>query len=85
VSADDKYKDKVVSISGVASDMGTELMGHPYVMLDSSDLMSPQIQCVFNDGQKDAVAGLNKGDTVTIVGKMNGMLGYVDMDDCTLQ
>lgn len=85
VAANGKYKGKTISVSGTAGDIGTELLGRPYVMLETSDPLLPQIQCVFEDGQKDVVAGITKGDSVTVVGKVEGILGFVEMSGCTLK
>jgi len=85
VAADSKYMGKWVEVTGTAGDIGTELMGHPYVVLDSTDVMTPSIQCVCASDQENAVAGLTRGSSVTLVGKVEGMLGYVEMSDCELK
>ena len=86
VSADKQYKGKNAVISGTIKDIGVT-MGQTYVVLSSGDDFAlTDIQCFFKDQTEiDKVAGLSKGNSVTIKGKIDGKSMNVGVNDCTLQ
>lgn len=86
VNADKSYKDKNAVITGIVSDIGVS-MGMTYVVLDSGvDFSITNIQCFFKEqAEIDKVANLNKGDTVTIQGKIDGKSMNVGVNDCVLK
>ena len=49
VAADGKYKNKIFIASGTMTDFGTDILGHPYVILDQN------VQCTFAEKDADAV------------------------------
>lgn len=84
VRADQQFKSKTVAVTGVISRIGNDIIDHPYVVLTGGGQYEMfGVQCTMKD--KNAVAALNKGQTVTIVGKCKGKLGNVLMSDCSLQ
>jgi len=77
VRADQLYKDQFLKISGVVSSIGTELLGHPYIVLTGGgEYEMWGVQCLFpsTDEVKNIVASYNKGDRVWITGKCTGYL-----------
>ena len=83
IAADNKYKDKVLDVSGTISTIGKDILGSPYVMLSSADGMDI-VQCSFSSNDSDALAKLNKGDSITIEGQISGFLGYVELNKCKI-
>lgn len=83
VKANQLYKDKMVEVTGTVSSIG-EILGSTYITLDAAeDFALTQTQCFFDDeDQINKVASLSKGDTVTIVGKVDGKSINVGVDDC---
>lgn len=76
IGADQKYKDKVVQLTGKVSDIGKLPTGLYYIDLESTvegELFG--IKCILEreDANTQAKAGtLKAGDTVTVVGKCQG-------------
>jgi hypothetical protein len=83
VAADVKYKDKVALISGVVDDIGKDFLDTPYITLVGGQFWG--VQCMFADKEVPGLAKLSKGDTVSVKGKVDGMLVNVLIRGCTLQ
>lgn len=84
VAADERYKDKVLEVTGKVTGIGKDIMDTPYVTLDSGNQFM-SVQCMFADEHKSELSGLSKGQTVTIVGKCDGQLMGVLLRGCRLQ
>ena len=86
VKADKTYKDKTIETSGKIDDIGV-MLGQTYVTLSSEvDFSLTSVQCYFDDKtQIDKIADLNKGDTVTIQGVVDGKSMNVSVNDCLLK
>lgn len=86
IAADSTYKGKNLIVTGEVFDIGREVMQHPYVTF-SSDGYIGTFQMVFNNDEESLIAGLSKGDTITVVGECQGeSLGVIILlDDCYLQ
>jgi len=81
VSADDKYKDKVLSVSGTVDSIGKDITDTPYVTLQASgDFLG--VQCMFDDQYKGELAKLQKGQHVTLRGTCKGKSLNVLLADC---
>jgi hypothetical protein len=78
VAADVKYKDKLLEVSGVVTDIGISQSirpGTPVIFLAES-LDTPFMEGVtihLSTDQKDKVATLSKGDTVIVIGICEGI------------
>jgi hypothetical protein len=83
VAADERYKGKILEVSGAVDNIGKDIMDTPYVTLDTGDVIST-VQCMFGDEHKAELASLKKGDRVTIKGECQGKLGNVLLRDSTL-
>ena len=82
VSADDKYKDKLLAVSGTVDSIGKDITDTPYITLSASgDLLG--VQCMFDDQYKGSLAQLQKGQHVTIHGTCKGKTLNVLLADCT--
>lgn len=82
IAADEKYEDKVIELTGVVDDVGTEIMGSGFIML-AGDGFGNQAQCVMVN--KDEAASVTKGQTITLQGKIQGKMGWVILEECTLK
>lgn len=88
VAADNKYKDKIIKISGTVDSIGKDVMKNTYIMLVGEGVIEGLngIQCFFPDKASGDIAKINKGDNVTIQGKCDGlMLGInLGIKNCNL-
>lgn len=87
VKADEKYKGKMMKISGTISDIGKDIMDESYITLKSSsssyEVLS--VQCMFSDETEAKKLGdLKKGDKVKIIGECDGVTINVLIKDCKI-
>ena len=84
VSADNKYKDKTVKVTGIVKDIGKDILDSAYITInDGKDITWDYAQCYFKD--KDEVAkieNLSKGDTVTLIGKVSNYSLTLTINKC---
>ena len=83
VAANMKYKNKVYAITGTIVDIGTDLFNEPYLILEKE---FGGVQCYFPEDRDREVAGMVKGWTVTVVGKIKGKrAGTIQVKNCYLK
>lgn len=83
IKADEKYKGRTLSISGTVQAIGNDILDEPYIMLRSTNDITG-VQCMFFTSDKSLLAPLHKGDNVTVVGRCNGYLLNVLIQECSL-
>ncbi|MHC5038329.1 MAG: OB-fold protein [Planctomycetota bacterium] len=83
VAADEKYKGKILQVSGEVSDIGKDIMDKMYVNLKTENMFM-HVQCYFSDKHKDKLKTMKKGQQVTIKGKCDGKLMGVNLRGCLL-
>ena len=80
VKADKEYTDKYYEVTGVVSDIDITL-GSPYVVLEGEEsnevnwVEQSDAPCFFDkndEEQMDKLSELKKGDTITVIGKIDG-------------
>lgn len=84
ISADDKYKNKKIAVTGVITDI-SEVMGQIAVDLKSGDGIGwTKIRCEVKD--RKAVSKLRKGQRITMIGTCKGLTLNVsiNIDNCKL-
>ncbi len=83
VSADIKYKNKMVEISGTIKSIGKDILDQPYVAIagNSSDTFT-DVQCMFDKSDQDQLASLSKNTKITLRGRVDGILMNVLIRDC---
>ena len=81
VAADNKYKGKVVLISGPIRQNG-KFMGTAYILIGGHGFLDG-VQCMF--GESAEVGSLSKGSQVTVKGEVAGKKGNVLLRNCTLE
>jgi len=82
IAADEKYKDKIIQVSGRIRDIGNDLMDNPYITL-VGDQYFGDVQCFFNE--KSVVANLSKGQQITVLGICDGLMINVLLNDCVVK
>lgn len=85
LSADGKYKNKSLIVSGKISNIA-ETFGNITVQLEGHSLTS-SVMCGFDESEKANVMKLKKGQSVTFIGKGDGSTGglYVGLQSCKIQ
>lgn len=82
VSADDKYKGKIVVVTGTIQSIGKDIMDQAYIVIGGEGFLDG-IQCMFTKGEHRTIARLSKGQMVTVKGEVRGKsIGNVLMEKC---
>jgi hypothetical protein len=85
IKADQTYKNKVYDIKGVIEDIGKDIMDRPFISLGKEGGFGLGVtQCLFDNKYLDELTKLNKGDSITIRGRINGYLVNVIVEGCIL-
>ena len=75
VNADEKYKDKIVRFSGVVDEVKKDFLNNMYVSVGTGkDFEIPVAQCFFEKEHLSQLTRLNKGDRITIIGRVQGLM-----------
>lgn len=88
IAADEKYKDKILSVSGVVTDMNHGAMGELYLILSGdpdNEFSITNIQCYFSEDYAKRIARIQKGQIVTVKGKCEGKLMNVLLKECIVE
>lgn len=86
VAADEKFKGKLIEVTGVVDTIAKDIMGDPYVTLGSDkEFEFAHVQAMFPADAAKQLAGLRKGQTLTVQctggGKVINVIGH----DCLLK
>ena len=84
VAADQKFKDKKFKISGIVSDINTDLMGDPYITLSGGGNQFMEPHFGFEKSEAAQLANLKKGAMVTLVCIGKGDVAKTPMSDSCL-
>jgi hypothetical protein len=77
VAADAKYKGKIVIVSGIIRSIGKDIVDQAYIVIGGGGFLDG-VQCMFTASENNSVAGLAKGQSVTVKGQVSGkILGNV--------
>lgn len=84
VAADDKYKEKLVEVTGTIVTIAKDFLDDPYVTLsDGKEFSLNNPQCSFPKDRASEVSGLTKGEKVRLQGRVSGaVIGTVMIRDC---
>jgi predicted small secreted protein len=77
--ADDKYKGKVVLVTGVISTIYRGILQTPYVELEAG------VRCHFSDNEDAVMLMLTEGQTVSMKGQGDRLLSGVELRGCTVE
>ncbi len=83
VKADTQYKGKLLEVTGIVNDISV-VMGTTTVTVGTGAAFEWGISCSFQDSEKEKIAELNKGDSITVSGKCDGKSLSVSMRKCIL-
>lgn len=86
IAADQKYKGKVIQVTGYINDFDEDIMGDPYITLCVDEYGWNCVQCSFPDSERKALARLSKGQRVCVKGVCKGKpVINVSLEGCALQ
>jgi len=80
VKADQKYQGKIVEVTGVVDQTGTDVGEHPFINLKGQEHLSG-VQCFFLKRYAEKAAQLKSGQTVTIRGKCTVYIMHVLVEE----
>lgn len=85
VAAENKYKDKIISIKGKINIIKTDMAGNPMISFSIDNYGLKTIQCFFSSDEKGSIGSLSKGQRIIVSGTVNGMImGSVFIRECRL-
>lgn len=84
VSADMKYKGKVLSVTGKVNNIDKDIMDEIYVTLKGDEYYG-DIQCFFSESHVQEAANLSKGQTITVKGICDGQMMNVILKGCIIE
>ena len=84
VAADQKYKGKVIVVSGIIDDIGKDILDDIYVTLKGAEYFG-SIQCFFSDAHVSKAAQLQKGQKLSVKGRCDGKMMNVLLRGCIVQ
>ncbi|MBJ7391862.1 MAG: hypothetical protein JHC85_09860 [Chthoniobacterales bacterium] len=84
VEADNRYKGKVVTVTGEIENIGKDLTDEAYVSLGTGNILF-SVQCFFGESEEHSFTSLRKGQQLTIKGRCDGKFGNVFLQDCSFQ
>ena len=82
IAADDKYKGKIIQVTGTIRDIGNDIMDDAYVTLIGDEFFG-DIQCFFSD--KSNLVDVKKGQRITVVGYCDGLFLNVLLKNCIVK
>lgn len=86
VGADNKYKDNHVQVTGIVGDIKKDILGDLYVTLGTgAQYEIPTVQAFFDDSMNSQLGNLSKGQKLTVVCRIGGLMMNVLGKDCTIQ
>ena len=75
VSADEKYKGRLLKVTGVVESINKDILDSPFVsLIGGEENIFDTVQVTFNEGYKDWLMKLRKVQRITAVGRCKGML-----------
>lgn len=84
-AANAKYAGKVILITGVVSDSGTDASGNPYIVVGEGPSLLSGVQCMFTPDDEDQLSTLKKGETVSVQGKAENYVVIPLLSGCSIQ
>lgn len=86
VRADGKLKGKVIHVSGSAQDIKKNAFDHIYIVIRTGAAWEhPDLHCLVAKSQQSKASEVDKGDTIVVRGRVNGMvLTSVMLQDCEI-
>lgn len=83
IAADQKYKGKILAVTGEIDSIGKDITDTIYITLKGDEYFG-SVQCLFPKKSENKVAALSKGQYVTVRGKCLGKMMIVALSGCIL-
>lgn len=84
VAADEKYKNRLLVVTGSVASIGKDIMDNPYVTLSSGEQYDfRSVQCTFDDDHIAKASKLKKGMKISVTGTCKGLMGNVHIKEAT--
>lgn len=75
VAADNKYKGKLVQVTGIVSDIKKDLLDDLYVAIGTgAPIEIPQFQAFFDKSKNSELAALQRGQQITVTCRVEGLM-----------
>lgn len=81
VGADERFKEKRVRVTGKIESVGKDISDEPYVALSGGDELR-SVQLFFADPKHANLGGLRRGQALTAICEVDGLMGNVLLKDC---
>ena len=86
VSADNKYKDRLIQVTGSVGEIKKDFTNNLYVTLGTGAMFElPSVQAFFDDSINQQLSDLRKGQKITIVCRVKGLMMNVLAEDCLIK
>ncbi len=74
LAADGAVKGKIIEVSGIIVSVSQDILGQYYVALQGPRHSFRNVQCFFSQDKLEQLTRLNKGQTITISGRCDGLM-----------
>lgn len=86
VAADTRYKGKLIEVTGRVGEIKKNIVDDLYVTLGTGNhYESKEIQAFFEDDMNDKLASLKKGDQLTVICRVDGLMWNVHVSECKIK
>jgi hypothetical protein len=84
LAADQRYKGTVITTTGMVDSIKKDILGDPFITLQTQrGFQIPALQCSLSKSAVNQATRLSPGDSVTIIGRVSGLMMNVQVRDCT--
>lgn len=80
IATEDKYKDKILEVSGIIESIDRDILSTAYITLKGANYRS--VQCMFPLSEEKSLGVLKKGQSVVVRGEVSGELINVLLKGC---
>lgn len=86
VGADNRFKGETIEVTGIVADIKKDILDNLYVLLGTGSRFEiPSIQAFFDDSMNSQLGQLNKGQRLTVVCRVDGLMMNVIAENCSIK
>lgn len=85
VAADERFKGKVLEVSGQIDTIGKDILDTPYVTLSAGADTFGSIQAMFSKDDLSRLSSLTKGRPITVRCRVKGKMMNILLDECGIR
>ena len=86
IAADGRFKNRTIAVTGPVDRIGKDILDNPFVTLSAEPVDSfRSVQASFPRDAEGQLAGLQKGQTITVVCRGRGLMMNVQLDQCAIR